>query len=338
MRKRRIEKVIKQIVKEKGIICNDVDYHKTIEMNYLKKGVEVTLYTPETTKIPGRYEVADLYNKFVYKKGEKFLRELNQKEIAKESYKLYNPNSKEIEDFIRDKCDYPIEWEFENGLVKYTYKKVANWCGDGFRSGDCVRSAVTDEVGYDQEGYYNEEIEERLNSIIKNNRERFFTPSNIKMKIQKTFVTWKEVKNEIMRIRNYAIDSNKETFERQKEYFKNLTNHVYLYSEWYINNLEQAIKDKSKILLHGSEWFLSKKWEEKFEKEKIENFKKIVEGYKEIEMPTVEYNFKALIPNNAKSITLKVPEDYMGLVIGKGGKNIKEIQKKLNIKIKLIKD
>jgi len=43
----------------------------------------------------------------------------------------------------------------------------------------------------------------------------------------------------------------------------------------------------------------------------------------------------AIIPATAKEVVIKVPQELMGLVIGKQGSNIKEIQRKYNIKIKL---
>ena len=42
---------------------------------------------------------------------------------------------------------------------------------------------------------------------------------------------------------------------------------------------------------------------------------------------------KEPVPN---VLTLQVPQKYMGLLIGKGGENIKNVQRKYNIKIKLI--
>lgn len=39
---------------------------------------------------------------------------------------------------------------------------------------------------------------------------------------------------------------------------------------------------------------------------------------------------------NMKSITLKIPDNMKGLVIGKGGQNIKRISEQLGIQIKIV--
>lgn len=283
--------------------------------------------------------------------------------IGGEDYKIKDGvSSKDIYDFImkhidalgeikdwdearimKELADYPVSVKVVKGrMVELCYHPVSSWCGDEFRSGDCVRTAVDENTICEKMVYtrdMSKEEEKAEEKLIKMIAEKFYQKYPVhEIKINKEKfhrAVTKRAKEWI----EEAVASIKEGYSYKKvmDALESMSKGVMTcdnltYSIWFkYSNFWPYV---SNPFVEG----VAVEMVRREMKERIEEVYSSVEGY-EVEIPLRRggsATFYLFLPKGGNTFT--APDRYKGLIIGKGGENIKALAREIGRKYLKIVD
>ena len=240
----------------------------------------------------------------------------------------------------KELADYPVSAKIIKGrMIELCYHPVSSWCGDEWRGGDCYRSDVGANVECEKTVYLtgvDEEAHQRLKRMV---IEKFydelpvhevkFNKEKIKALVAKKKEEWVREAIEEIKDENWAYKDIVGMLEGMSKGL--ITNKDLTYAIWREFNNFSPIVDN--VLVR----------EEAVKRVLTELKEQIAQVYSQVECFEISYptrrGSKTLylyLPKEGNEITC--PECIIGLVIGKGGENIKKLSSFVGRRLRVKKD